>query len=93
MLGWFWFSYFSGLVILSLSHIGYYLNVFVWLWKIGVSFAPFPEEEVSDYTAHGPIIRVLTVGHRWPSVRRCLSSIIGVIEILGFSTRLVMTLA
>ena len=24
-------------------------------------FAPFPEEEISDYIAHGPIIRVLTV--------------------------------
>ena len=27
----------------------------------GVFFAPFPEEEISDYIAHGPIIRVLTV--------------------------------
>jgi len=26
-----------------------------------VFFAPFPEEEISDYIAHGPIIRVLTV--------------------------------
>ena len=24
-------------------------------------FAPFLEEEISDYIAHGPIIRVLTV--------------------------------
>ena len=24
-------------------------------------FALFPEEEISDYIAHGPIIRVLTV--------------------------------
>ena len=24
-------------------------------------FAPFPEEEILDYIAHGPIIRVLTV--------------------------------
>ena len=24
-------------------------------------FAPFPEEEISDYIAHGPITRVLTV--------------------------------
>ena len=23
-------------------------------------FAPFPEEEISDYIAHGPIIQVLT---------------------------------
>jgi len=28
---------------------------------LGVFFAPFPEEGVSDYIAHGPIIRVLTV--------------------------------
>ena len=41
MLGWFWFSYFSGLVILLLSHIGYYLNVFVWLWKIGLNLGLF----------------------------------------------------
>ena len=34
-LGWFWFSYFFILVRLSLSHIGYYLNVLVWLWRIG----------------------------------------------------------
>jgi len=29
----------------------------------GVFFAPFPEEEISDYIAHGLIIRVLTVYH------------------------------
>jgi len=27
----------------------------------GVFFAPFPEEEISDYITHGPIIRVFTV--------------------------------
>ena len=27
----------------------------------GVFFAPFLEDEISDYIAHGPIIRVLTV--------------------------------
>ena len=26
-----------------------------------MSVNPFPEEEVSDYLAHGPIIRVLTI--------------------------------
>ena len=35
MLRWSWFSFFSGLVRFSFSHIGYYFNVFVWLWKIG----------------------------------------------------------
>ena len=32
-----------------------------WGQIFGVFFAPFPEEEISDYIAHGPIIRVLTV--------------------------------
>jgi len=27
----------------------------------GVFFPPFPEEEISDYIAHGPFIRVFTV--------------------------------
>ena len=27
----------------------------------GVFFPPFPEEEISDYIAHCPIIRVFTV--------------------------------
>ena len=27
----------------------------------GVLFTPFPEEEISNYIAHGPIIQVLTV--------------------------------
>ena len=31
-----------------------------WGQIFGVFFAPFPEEEISDYIAHGPIIRVLT---------------------------------
>jgi len=29
-----------------------------------VFIAPFPEEEISDYIAHRPIIRVFTVGTR-----------------------------
>ena len=28
-------------------------------------FAPFSEEEISDYIAHGPIIRVFTVFRKW----------------------------
>ena len=32
-----------------------------WGQIFGVFFAPLPEEEISDYIAHGPIIRVLTV--------------------------------
>ena len=32
-----------------------------WGQIFGVFFAPFPEEEISDYIAHGPIIRVLAV--------------------------------
>jgi hypothetical protein len=38
----------------------------------GVFFAPFPEEEISDYLAQGSFIRVLTVGdviHYLPSER------------------------
>ena len=35
LLGWFWFFYISILITISLSHIGYFLNVFVRLWKIG----------------------------------------------------------
>ena len=27
-------------------------------------FVPFPEEEIPDYIAHGPIIQVLTVGRK-----------------------------
>jgi len=29
-------SYFSVLIGFSFSHIGYYLNLFAWLWKIGL---------------------------------------------------------
>ena len=35
LLGWFWFSYISILIRFLLSRVGYYLNVFIWLWKIG----------------------------------------------------------
>ena len=37
-----------------------------WGQIFGVFFAPFPEEEISDYIAHGPIIRVLTVSEQRP---------------------------
>ena len=30
----------------------------------GAFSPPFPEEEISDYIAHGPFIRVFTVGTR-----------------------------
>ena len=36
----------------------------------GVFSSPFPEEEISDYIAHGPIIRVFTVvGRDKPQAR------------------------
>ena len=37
-------------------------------------FAPFPEEEISDYIAHGPIIRVLTVLSGSNYTQQCLAA-------------------
>jgi len=40
----------------------YFSSSFVsWGQIFGVFFAPFPEEDIPDRIAHGPIIRVLTV--------------------------------
>ena len=38
----------------------------------GAFVDPFPEEDISDYPAHGPIIRALTVSEYSPERRRSL---------------------
>jgi len=48
---------------------GVFFFFFVSGGRFLVFFAPFPEEEISDYIAHGLIIRVLTVRDMLGSLR------------------------
>ena len=50
----------------SLGKVWYFFSFsFVPRGRFLVFFAPFPEEEISDYKAQGSFIRVLTVPYTW----------------------------